>query len=84
MDLRLGGGLQLPDGGNHLSGYVVDPPMDTPDPLARFEHVRAGMQRCKAAGPARGAGAFPVSDLTNCELGPVPLGRLDDRLRRWM
>lgn len=48
------------EGGNHLSGYLVDLPVDTPDPLARFRDVRASMQRSKAAGTGRGAGAFPV------------------------
>lgn len=46
--------------GNHLSGYLVDLPSDEPDPLARLHAIRQTMEENKAAGPARGPGAFPV------------------------
>lgn len=47
-------------GGNHLSGYLCDLPLGEPDPVERLNAVREGMQRNKAAGPTRGAGAFPL------------------------
>jgi diacylglycerol O-acyltransferase len=46
--------------GNRLSGYLVDLPIDEPDPLTRLAAVRAAMATNKAAGPARGPGAFPA------------------------
>lgn len=47
-------------GGNRLSGYLCDLPVDEPDPIMRLAHVRACMDRNKASGPLRGAGAIPV------------------------
>lgn len=47
-------------GGNKLSGYLCDLPIGTDDPVRRLAEVRASMTRNKAAGPARGAGAFPL------------------------
>lgn len=47
-------------GGNHLSGYLCELPLSEPDPIARARTVREAMQRNKAAGPTRGAGAFPL------------------------
>jgi diacylglycerol O-acyltransferase len=46
--------------GNRLSGYLVDLPIDEPDPVTRLAAVRAAMATNKAAGPARGPGAFPA------------------------
>jgi diacylglycerol O-acyltransferase len=46
--------------GNLLSGYLVDLPIDEPDPLTRLAAVRTAMAANKAAGPARGPGAFPA------------------------
>jgi diacylglycerol O-acyltransferase len=46
--------------GNRLSGYLLDLPIDEPDPLARLRAVRHAMTANKAAGPTRGAGAFPL------------------------
>lgn len=47
-------------GGNLLSGYLCDLPLSESDPIARLAAVRESMQRNKAAGPTRGAGAFPL------------------------
>ncbi|GAA4434558.1 wax ester/triacylglycerol synthase family O-acyltransferase [Actinokineospora soli] len=47
-------------GGNQLSGYLCDLPVDVADPLTRLHQVRASMDACKAAGPTRGAGALPL------------------------
>lgn len=49
-----------PGGGNQLSGYLCDLPLGEPDPIARLNAVSECMQRNKAAGPTRGAGAFPL------------------------
>ncbi|MFE7187754.1 wax ester/triacylglycerol synthase family O-acyltransferase [Streptomyces erythrochromogenes] len=46
--------------GNRLSGYLLRLPLAEPDPLRRLDHVRAGMDRNKDAGPARGAGAVAL------------------------
>jgi diacylglycerol O-acyltransferase len=46
--------------GNRLSGYLLDLPIEEPDPLARLSAVRDAMRANKAAGPNRGAGAFPT------------------------
>jgi diacylglycerol O-acyltransferase len=46
--------------GNLLSGYLVDLPIDEPDPLTRLAAVRTAMAANRAAGPARGPGAFPT------------------------
>lgn len=46
--------------GNRLSGYLVRLPVGDPDPLARLRAVRAAMDRNKAAGPGRGAGAVAL------------------------
>jgi WS/DGAT/MGAT family acyltransferase len=48
------------DGGNLLSGYLCDLPVSDPDPGRRLHHIRTTMDRHKAAGPSRGAGALPV------------------------
>ena len=47
-------------GGNKLSGYLCELPIGIDDPLERLRSVRRAMTRNKAAGPARGAGAFPL------------------------
>ncbi|WP_082857629.1 wax ester/triacylglycerol synthase family O-acyltransferase [Amycolatopsis regifaucium] len=47
-------------GGNKLSGYLCDLPVGLDDPVARLRAVQREMSRNKAAGPARGAGAFPL------------------------
>jgi diacylglycerol O-acyltransferase / wax synthase len=46
--------------GNLLSGYLLDLPINEPDPLDRLRAVRHSMAMNKAAGPARGPGAFPL------------------------
>ncbi|MFP1627946.1 wax ester/triacylglycerol synthase family O-acyltransferase [Streptomyces sp. 5K101] len=46
--------------GNKLSAYLVELPVAEPDPLARLASVRKAMDRNKAAGPARGAGAVAL------------------------
>jgi WS/DGAT/MGAT family acyltransferase len=46
-------------GGNHLSGYLCELPVGEPDPVIQLRTIRATMDANKAAGPARGAGAFP-------------------------
>ncbi|MFI7123488.1 wax ester/triacylglycerol synthase family O-acyltransferase [Amycolatopsis sp. NPDC049868] len=47
-------------GGNKLSGYLCDLPVGLDDPAERLLAVQREMSRNKAAGPARGAGAFPL------------------------
>lgn len=47
-------------GGNKLSGYLCDLPVGMDDPVRRLAEVRASMERNKAAGPSRGAGAIPL------------------------
>ncbi|MFE5564881.1 wax ester/triacylglycerol synthase family O-acyltransferase [Amycolatopsis japonica] len=47
-------------GGNKLSGYLCDLPVGLDDPVERLLAVQREMSRNKAAGPARGAGAFPL------------------------
>jgi diacylglycerol O-acyltransferase len=47
-------------GGNKLSGYLCDLPVGVDDPVRRLHRVRRSMERNKAAGPTRGAGAFPL------------------------
>lgn len=47
-------------GGNLLSGYLSDLPVEIDDPVQRLRAVRRSMDRNKAAGPVRGAGALPV------------------------
>ncbi|HVE96055.1 MAG TPA: wax ester/triacylglycerol synthase family O-acyltransferase [Pseudonocardiaceae bacterium] len=47
-------------GGNQLSGYLCDLPVGEPDPGERLLRIRAAMQRSKAAGTDRGAGAIPL------------------------
>ncbi|MDV9192804.1 wax ester/triacylglycerol synthase family O-acyltransferase, partial [Streptomyces sp. SR27] len=49
-----------PGPGNSLSGYLVDLPVTEPDPTARLAAVRTAMDRNKAAGPFRGAGAVAL------------------------
>jgi WS/DGAT/MGAT family acyltransferase len=46
--------------GNRLSGYLVNLPVDDPDPLGRLRTVRTAMDRNKDAGPNRGAGAVAL------------------------
>ncbi|MEV7548847.1 wax ester/triacylglycerol synthase family O-acyltransferase [Amycolatopsis sp. NPDC089917] len=47
-------------GGNKLSGYLCDLPVGLDDPVDRLLAVQREMSRNKAAGPARGPGAFPL------------------------
>jgi WS/DGAT/MGAT family acyltransferase len=54
--LRSGGS----DDGNQLSAFLCDLPVGEADPVRRLELVREAMDRNKAAGPNRGAGALPV------------------------
>jgi WS/DGAT/MGAT family acyltransferase len=49
-----------PRGGNTLSGYLCTLPVGEPDPLTRLGAIRAEMDRNKAAGSHRGAGALPL------------------------
>ena len=46
--------------GNLLSGYLCDLPVHESDPVAQLRRIRTTMDRNKAAGPGRGAGAIPV------------------------
>ncbi|MFK4208575.1 wax ester/triacylglycerol synthase family O-acyltransferase [Streptomyces sp. NPDC030920] len=46
--------------GNKLSAYLLGLPVGEPDPWKRLGAVRAAMDRNKAAGPFRGAGAVAV------------------------
>ncbi|MFF3323928.1 wax ester/triacylglycerol synthase family O-acyltransferase [Streptomyces sp. NPDC002889] len=50
----------LPGSGNRLSAYLVQLPVADPDPCSRLSAVRVAMDRNKAAGPLRGAGAVAV------------------------
>ncbi|MDQ0379951.1 WS/DGAT/MGAT family acyltransferase [Amycolatopsis thermophila] len=47
-------------GSNQLSGYLCDLPVHLDDPVRRLREIRWSMDRNKAAGPQRGAGALPV------------------------
>ncbi|MGW4484613.1 wax ester/triacylglycerol synthase family O-acyltransferase [Amycolatopsis sp. NPDC004368] len=58
VSVRGRAGAQL--GGNKLSGYLCDLPIGEDDPVERLHVVRRAMTRNKAAGPSRGAGAFPL------------------------
>ncbi|MEE1754507.1 wax ester/triacylglycerol synthase family O-acyltransferase [Streptomyces sp. SP18CS02] len=49
-----------PDSGNRLSAYLLDLPVGDPDAVSRLLSVRRDMDRNKAAGPLRGAGAVAV------------------------
>ncbi|MEV6396090.1 WS/DGAT domain-containing protein, partial [Streptomyces sp. NPDC051907] len=49
-----------PGTGNKLSAYLLTLPVRDPDPRSRLASVRAEMDRNKAAGPSRGAGAVAV------------------------
>lgn len=49
-----------PGSGNKLSAYLLRLPVSEPDPWTRLYTVRTGMDRNKAAGPLRGAGAVAV------------------------
>ncbi|WP_406864460.1 wax ester/triacylglycerol synthase family O-acyltransferase [Streptomyces sp. HUAS MG47] len=49
-----------PDSGNRLSAYLLALPVTEPDARARLAAVRTAMDRNKAAGPLRGAGAVAV------------------------
>ncbi|GAA3529378.1 wax ester/triacylglycerol synthase family O-acyltransferase [Amycolatopsis ultiminotia] len=62
-------------GGNKLSGYLCELPVGQADPVRRLQLVRAAMTRNKAAGPARGAGAFPLL----ADRVPAALHRLGTR-----
>ncbi|QGV77416.1 wax ester/triacylglycerol synthase family O-acyltransferase [Streptomyces ficellus] len=57
---RRPGGAPGPGPGNTFSAYLLDLPVSDPDPLGRLDAVRRGMDRNKAAGPSRGAGALAV------------------------
>ncbi|MEE1806094.1 wax ester/triacylglycerol synthase family O-acyltransferase [Streptomyces sp. BE133] len=46
--------------GNKLSAYLLGLPVSEPDPWKRLRAVRTAMNRNKAAGPFRGAGAVAV------------------------
>ncbi|WP_327271390.1 wax ester/triacylglycerol synthase family O-acyltransferase [Streptomyces sp. NBC_01224] len=46
--------------GNKLSAYLLGLPVSEPDPWKRLRTVRTAMDRNKAAGPFRGAGAVAV------------------------
>ncbi|THA71119.1 wax ester/triacylglycerol synthase family O-acyltransferase [Streptomyces sp. A0958] len=46
--------------GNRLSAYLLGLPVSEADPWQRLRAVRAAMERNKAAGPLRGAGAVAV------------------------
>ncbi|MFC8235100.1 wax ester/triacylglycerol synthase family O-acyltransferase [Streptomyces sp. NPDC057284] len=46
--------------GNRLSAYLLGLPVSEPDPWNRLRAVRTAMDRNKAAGPLRGAGAVAV------------------------
>ncbi|GGT49700.1 wax ester/triacylglycerol synthase family O-acyltransferase [Streptomyces atratus] len=46
--------------GNKLSAYLLGLPVSEPDPWKRLRAVRTAMDRNKAAGPFRGAGAVAV------------------------
>jgi WS/DGAT/MGAT family acyltransferase len=47
-------------GGNRLSGYLCALPVGEPDPGERLLMIRRSMERNRAAGASRGAGAIPV------------------------
>ncbi|MFH8713439.1 wax ester/triacylglycerol synthase family O-acyltransferase [Streptomyces zaomyceticus] len=49
-----------PGPGNSLSGYLLDLPVTEADPKARLAAVKSAMDRNKAAGPFRGAGAVAL------------------------
>ncbi|MFE0641713.1 wax ester/triacylglycerol synthase family O-acyltransferase [Streptomyces sp. NPDC058877] len=49
-----------PGPGNSLSGYLLDLPVTEPSPDVRLAAVRDAMDRNKAAGPCRGAGAVAL------------------------
>jgi len=46
-------------GGNRLSGYLCELPVGEPDPSERLLLIRRAMERNRAAGTSRGAGAVP-------------------------
>jgi WS/DGAT/MGAT family acyltransferase len=46
--------------GNQISGFLCELPVGEPDAGARLRSVRADMDRHKAAGSGRGAGALPL------------------------
>ncbi|MER6910253.1 wax ester/triacylglycerol synthase family O-acyltransferase [Streptomyces sp. NPDC000594] len=46
--------------GNSLSGYLLELPVGLDDPRARLAAVRTAMDRNRAAGPLRGAGAVAL------------------------
>jgi diacylglycerol O-acyltransferase len=58
--------------GDRLGGYLLDLPIDLPDPLAQLRAVRHAMTVNKSAGPTQGPGAFPLL----AELLPPLLARL--------
>ncbi|TQK50604.1 diacylglycerol O-acyltransferase [Streptomyces sp. SLBN-118] len=49
-----------PGSGNKFSAYLLELPVGDPDPRSRLDSVRTAMDRNKAAGPSRGAGALAV------------------------
>lgn len=46
--------------GNQISGFLCELPVGEPDAVVRLRSVRADMDRHKAAGSGRGAGALPL------------------------
>ncbi len=58
VNLRQGGESGF--GRNQVSGYLCELPVGEPDPVKRLHAIRSAMDRNKAAGPRRGAGAFPL------------------------
>ncbi|HEV7980030.1 wax ester/triacylglycerol synthase family O-acyltransferase [Amycolatopsis sp.] len=63
-------------GGNKLSGYLCELPIGVDDPIERLRVVQHAMARNKAAGPSRGAGAFPLL----ADRVPPALHRLTGRM----
>jgi WS/DGAT/MGAT family acyltransferase len=61
-----------PEGGNRLSGFLVDLPDSQPDPVTRLHRVRAEMDARKATGPRHGAGAVALlADLIPAAAHPL-------------
>lgn len=50
----------LDTSGNRISGYLLDLPINEPNPVVRLKSVREAMIAHKTAGLSRGAGAFPM------------------------
>jgi len=60
--------------GNHVSGMLVDLPVDAPDLRCRWNRVVRASRECKASGSAQGA--FLLENLANT-LSPTLLSRLE-------